>query len=99
MWDFLGGPVVRNLPANAGNMGSIPGLEDPLCHRATKAIYIPQLLSLSTRACELQELSLHTHSLASQQEKPRKGKPLYHKEEPSLLATTSEGPRATMHTQ
>ena len=25
MQDFLGGPVVRNLPANAGNTGSIPG--------------------------------------------------------------------------
>ena len=25
-WDFPGGAVVKNLPANAGNMGSIPGL-------------------------------------------------------------------------
>ena len=25
MWDFPGGPVVKNPPANAGNMGSIPG--------------------------------------------------------------------------
>ena len=24
--DFPGGPVVKNLPANAGDMGSIPGL-------------------------------------------------------------------------
>ena len=24
--DFPGGPVVKNLPANAGNKGSIPGL-------------------------------------------------------------------------
>ena len=24
--DFPGGPVVRSLPANAGDMGSIPGL-------------------------------------------------------------------------
>ena len=24
--DFLGGPVVKNPPANAGDMGSIPGL-------------------------------------------------------------------------
>ena len=23
--DFLGGPVIENLPANAGDMGSIPG--------------------------------------------------------------------------
>ena len=25
MWDFHSGPVVRNLPANAGDMGSKPG--------------------------------------------------------------------------
>ena len=25
--DFPGGPVVKNLPANAGDMGSIPGPE------------------------------------------------------------------------
>ena len=25
-WDFLGGPVVKNLPCNAGDVGSIPGL-------------------------------------------------------------------------
>ena len=25
-WDFPGGTVDENLPANAGNMGSIPGL-------------------------------------------------------------------------
>lgn len=26
-WDFPGGPVAESLPANAGDMGSIPGLE------------------------------------------------------------------------
>ena len=25
-WDFLGGPVVRNPPSNAGDTGSVPGL-------------------------------------------------------------------------
>ena len=25
-WDFPGGAVVKNLPANAGDTGSIPGL-------------------------------------------------------------------------
>ena len=25
MWDFPDGPVVENLPVNAGDMGSIPG--------------------------------------------------------------------------
>ena len=27
---FSGGSVVKNLPANAGDWGSIPGSEDPL---------------------------------------------------------------------
>ena len=27
---FPGGSVVKNLPASAGDVGSIPGLEDPL---------------------------------------------------------------------
>ena len=35
-WDFPGGTVVENLPANAGDTGLIPGLEDPTCHGATK---------------------------------------------------------------
>ena len=34
--DFLGGPVVKNPPANAGDADSIPGWEDPTCHGATK---------------------------------------------------------------
>ena len=25
IWDFPGGPVVKNQPSNAGDMGSIPG--------------------------------------------------------------------------
>ena len=25
-WDFPGGPVIKNLPSNTGDMGSIPGL-------------------------------------------------------------------------
>ena len=30
--DFPGGPVVKNLPSNAGNMGSIPGQgTKPVC--------------------------------------------------------------------
>ena len=26
VWDFPGGPLAKNPPANAGDMGSIPGL-------------------------------------------------------------------------
>ena len=39
MRDFPGGAVVKNLPANTGDTGSIPGPEgpeDPTCHGATK---------------------------------------------------------------
>ena len=31
---FAGGPVVKNLPANAGDMGSIPGLGTNITHAA-----------------------------------------------------------------
>ena len=37
--DFPGGPVVKKLSANAGDMGSIPGPEDPTCFRATEPVF------------------------------------------------------------
>ena len=36
--NFPGGPAVKSPPVNAGDMGSIPGREDPTCHGATKAL-------------------------------------------------------------
>jgi len=33
---FHGGSVVKNLPANAGDTGSVPGVEDPTCCAAAK---------------------------------------------------------------
>ena len=48
--DFPGGPVIKNLPDNAGDMGSIPGLgrfHIPLSNWA----WAPQLLSLRSIAC------------------------------------------------
>ena len=57
--DFPGGPVVKSLPTNAGDMGSIPGLgrsHMPWDNQAD----VPQLLSSCSRACELQLLSLST---------------------------------------
>ena len=30
--------MVKNLPANAGDMGSSPGPEDPTCHGAAKPV-------------------------------------------------------------
>ena len=44
---FFGGSVVKNPPTNAGDIGSIPGLDDPTCCRATKQ------LSLCATAIEL----------------------------------------------
>ena len=31
LWDFPGGSVVKNPPANAGDKGSVLGQEDPTC--------------------------------------------------------------------
>ena len=36
---FPGGPVDKNPPADAGDMGSIPGLEDSTCLGATKPVH------------------------------------------------------------
>ena len=36
--DFPGGPVIENPTANAGDMGSIPGLVNFTCLGATKAL-------------------------------------------------------------
>ena len=46
MWGFSGGSVVKNMPANAGDLGSILGWEDPLeremaTHSSTLAWEIP----------------------------------------------------------
>ena len=37
--DFPGGQVVKNPPAKAGDMGSIPDQEYPTCCRATKPMH------------------------------------------------------------
>ena len=36
---FPGGSVVENLPANVGDMGSIPDLDDRTCHGAAKLVH------------------------------------------------------------
>ena len=36
--DFPGGTVVKNLPASAGDTGSIPGPEDPTWRGAAKPV-------------------------------------------------------------
>ena len=44
-WDFPGGPVVKNLPSNAGDVGYIPG-------RGTKISQAAGQLSLHTATTE-----------------------------------------------
>ena len=75
--DFPGGPVVKNLPANAGDTGLSlgPGRSHMLQSNKARA---PQLLSLRSRAHEPQLLSLWAtttearvpRARAPQQEKP-----------------------------
>ena len=38
MLDFPGGPVVKNPPANPGNMVQSLVQEDSTCHKATKPV-------------------------------------------------------------
>ena len=75
--DFPGGTVVKNPPANAGDMGFIPGLGRSHMLQSNKAC-APQLLSLRSRAREPQLLSPRAtttearapRARALQQEKP-----------------------------
>ena len=44
--DFPGGLVVKNLPCNAGKVGSIPGQETKITHAVEQLSPCAQLLSL-----------------------------------------------------
>ena len=75
--DFPGGAVVKNPPANAGDMGLSPGPGRSHMPRSNKA-HAPQLLSLHSRARKPQLLSPRAtttetcspRARALQQEKP-----------------------------
>ena len=69
-WDFLGGPVVRNPPCNAEDVGSIPG------RRTKTPLAMKQLIPRATAT----EPACHTES-AHYQEGPTQGH-----EEPSAPA-------------
>ena len=77
-WDFPRGTVDKNLPANAGDTGSIPGPGKSHMPWSREA-HAPQLLSLRSRACEPQLLSPRAattearvpRARAPQQEKPQ----------------------------
>ena len=76
-WDFPGGAVLKNPPANEGDTGSSPGPGRSHVPRSNSA-HAPQLLSLRSRAHEPQLLSLRAtategrmpRAYAPQQEKP-----------------------------
>ena len=75
---FPGGAVVENLPANAGDTGSSPGLGRSHMLRSNEA-HVPQLLSLCSRARKPQLLSPHattTEAHAPRAHAPQPEKPL-----------------------
>ena len=112
MGDFPGGAMDKNPPANAEDMGSSPGRSHmPWSNWA----HVPQLLSLHSRARELQLLSPRattTEAHVLQLLKPAHLEPAllnkrrylneksaHHNEEQPLLATTRESLRAATRTQ
>ena len=105
--DFPGGAVVKNPPANAGDMGSSPVREDPTCRGSSKP------MCHNYWACTLEPARHNYWALVPQILKPTclepmlrnkrshlNEKPVHCKEEyPPTLATTRESPRTTMKTQ
>ena len=89
MWGFPGGAVVENLPANAGDTGSSPGLGRS---------HMPW----SKWAREPQLLGLRVWSLCSATRGRDSERPAHRDEECPPLAATRESPRTetkTQHTQ
>ena len=80
-WDFPGGRVVKNPPANTGDMGSIPGLRRSHMPRSNPARK-PQLLSLRSRAREPQLLKPTVLEPTLRNKRShRSEKPVHHNEE------------------
>ena len=67
--DFPGGSVVKNLPASAGDTGSVPDLGRSRMPGSNYAL-APQLLSLCSRAYELQLLKPGCPGACGPQETP-----------------------------
>ena len=88
MGDFFVGTVVKNLPANEGNTGSIPGLG------RFHMLHVDQLspsTSVTKPAC-LEPMLCHKSS-------HRNEEPIHRKKEELLLTSTRESPLAAMKTQ
>ena len=104
--DFPGGTVVKNPPANAGDMGSSLIQEDPTCCGATKPVHH------NYWACALEPASHNYWACMPQLLKPAHLEPMlrnkrshhnensaHHNEEEPPLVATRESPRAAMKTQ
>ena len=87
MWGFPGGAVVENLPANAGDMGSSPGL-------GRSHIAAEQLGPWAT-ITEPARLEPVLHNRRSRDSE----RPAHRDEEWTLLAATGERPRTKTKTQ
>ena len=88
-WDFPGDTVHGSLPANAEDMGSIPGPGGFHMPQGTRACE-PLLLSLCAQTTEAHT----TRACALQQERP-----VHRNEEQTLLTPTRESPWVAMKTQ
>ena len=78
LWDLPGGLVFKNPPANAGDTGPIPGLRRFHMPRGNWA-HVPQLLSLHSRACALQQEKPLQWEARTQQIESSLGLPLLEK--------------------
>ena len=75
-WDFPGGPVVKNPPSSAGDMGSIPGRGTKVPHAAGQLS--PRITTTEPTRCGVCARQLERENLhATTREKPTR-----HNEEP-----------------
>ena len=99
LWGFPGGAVFKNLPANAGDTDLSPGPGRSHMLRNNEA-RVPQLLSLHSRACELQLLKpVRLEPMLRNKSSHCNEKPANHNQEKLPLAATRESPRAATKTQ
>ena len=89
---FPGGPVVKNLPSNAGNTDSVPETEIPHAtgqlslHTTTRGVRAPRPLSL----CAQLESPLTRELVPCSQKKPGRHKESPHREDPASQNTNLE---------
>ena len=80
--DFPGGPVVKNPPSNAGDVGSIPGRGTKIPHavgQLSPRTKSTELARLNERACVPQTTEpMHSGAHAPQLQSPCALEPVYH---------------------